>query len=184
MADIRELARLTDAQIDRLADVLIAVVDDGASIGFLPPLPRAEATSYWRGVLDPGVILLVAEQAGRIVGTVQLQLALRANGRHRAEVAKLMVDPSARRLGIGRQLMQAIGPIARREGRTLLVLDTREGDPSNALYLSMGYQEAGRIPRYARWANGHLDRTVLYFRELRAEIVRVIGATVTAVRTR
>ena len=168
MAEIRELMQLTSDQIERLADVLIAVVADGASVGFLPPVPREEATGYWRDTIGPGVVLLVAEHDGRIVGTVQLQLAMRANGRHRAEVAKLIVDASARRRGIGRQLIEAVEPIARREGRTLLVLDTREGDPSNALYVSMGYQEAGRIPRYARSASGSLDETVFYFKELAA----------------
>ena len=163
---IRRLSRLEPAQIEQLVDLLIASVDDGASIGFLPPLARDEAERYWSEALAPGVILLVAEQAGRIVGTVQLHLALKANGRHRAEVNKLMVHPDARRQGLGRLLMHHVEEVARREERTLLVLDTREGDPSNLLYRSLGYVEAGRIPRYARSANGELDTSVMYYKEL------------------
>jgi ribosomal protein S18 acetylase RimI-like enzyme len=164
--EIREVAALGAAEIGQLVELLIAVVDDGASVGFLPPLAPAEAEAYWRGVPGPGVALLVAERAGRIVGTVQLQAAMRANGRHRAEVAKLMVDPAARRQGVGRQLMAAVEAVAAREGRSLLVLDTREGDPSNALYRALGYQEAGRIPGYARSASGQLDATVFYYKQL------------------
>jgi ribosomal protein S18 acetylase RimI-like enzyme len=56
---------------------------------------------------------------------------------------------------------------AGRRGRTLLVLDTRAGDVSNRLYRSLGYVEAGRIPRFARSAGGRLDDTVIYYKELR-----------------
>ena len=67
--------------------MLVASVADGASIGFLPPLAVAEALTYWSSIPDDHTILLVLEQAGRIVGTVQGQLASRANGHHRAGIA-------------------------------------------------------------------------------------------------
>jgi ribosomal protein S18 acetylase RimI-like enzyme len=165
-ATIRRLEAIGEGERRRLIDLLVAVVDDGASVGFLPPLARAEAAAYWEGVLEPGVLLLVAEAAGEVAGTVQLHLALRPNGRHRAEVAKLMVHPRARRAGIGRALMLAAEAEAGRRGRTLLVLDTRAGDVSNRLYRSLGYVEAGRIPRFARSAGGRLDDTVIYYKEL------------------
>lgn len=164
---IRVAEQLTPEEIERLAQLLVAVVDDGASVGFLPPLDPEEARHYWREAPGPDAALLVAEdEAGQIVGSGQLHLERRANGRHRAEVAKLMVQPSARRRGIGRRLMERLEAIAREEGRTLLVLDTREGDPSNELYRSLGWVEAGRIPRYARSANGELHATVFYYKEL------------------
>ena len=163
---IRAASQLQAGEIRQLGELLVAVVDDGASIGFLPPLDPEEARRYWSGVLGPGVVLLVAEQDGRIVGSGQLHLEQRANGRHRAEVAKLMVHPSARRRGLGLRLMEQLETLARQAGRTLLVLDTREGDPSNRLYRSLGYLEAGRIPRYARSANGELHTSVFYYKEL------------------
>src|SRR5207248_7422685 len=116
-------------------------------------LTTEDARGYWRSVLDPGIILVVAEQDGRIVGTAQLHLATRANARHRAEVAKVLVHPNCQRQGIGRALMREIETAARANGRTLLVLDTREGDAANDFYRSLGYVEAGRIPRYARSTN-------------------------------
>ena len=163
---IRAISRLAPSDAAQLVELLIAVVDDGASIGFLPPLGRDEAERYWAGVLSRNVILLVAEEDGRIVGTAQLHLEPRANGCHRAEVAKLMVHPSARGRGLGRALMREVEAVAGRESRTLLVLDTREGDPSNALYRSLGYTVAGTIPRYARSTNGRLDASVFYYKEL------------------
>ncbi len=163
---IREVASLSNREIAELAAILVAVVAQGASVGFLPPLEMAVAEEYWRTALERGTILLVAERDGRIVGTAQLALALRPNGRHRAEVNKVLVHPAFQRQGIGRALMEAIEAIARREGRTLLHLDTREGDPSNRLYQSLGYTEAGRIPSWARSADGTLQATVFYFKLL------------------
>ena len=146
-------------------------MDGGASVGFLPPLDGEEARAYWDEVAATltggGRRLWIARAAdGGIVGSVQLDLAAQANGRHRAEVIKLMVVGSARRRGIGRALMEAAEAEARRLGRTTLVLDTRQGDPSEALYRGMGWQPAGTIPRYARSADGTLHTTAFYYKLL------------------
>jgi GNAT superfamily N-acetyltransferase len=163
---VREVRVLEDGMLDGLTDVLIGVVEQGASVGFLPPLAREDAERYWRGVLKPEVILLVAERDRKVVGTAQLEMAMRANGRHRAEVNKVLVHPDYQRQGIGRRLMTEIEAAARREGRSLLHLDTREGDSSNDVYRALGWTEAGRIPKWARSAGGTLDGTVFYFKEL------------------
>ena len=160
------------ARVDRpaLVAVLTDSVDGGASVGFLPPLDAGEADRYWQGVeaaIERGSRRLwVVRESGAIIGTVQLDLETRPNGSHRAEVMKLMVHSLHRRQGIGRGLMQAAEEDARRLGRTTLVLDTREGDPSERLYRSMGWVRAGVIPRYARSAGGALDATAFYFKLL------------------
>jgi ribosomal protein S18 acetylase RimI-like enzyme len=111
-------------------------------------------------------LLVAREDHGGLVGSVQLELALRPNALHRAEVQKVMVLTTARRRGIGRALMVAVEVEARRLGRTTLVLDTREGDPSERLYLGVGYQCAGIIPRYAKSATGVLDGSAFYYKLL------------------
>ena len=112
------------------------------------------------------MVLLVAERDGQVVGTVQLHSAESANGAHRGEVAKLLVHPACRRQGIARELMAALEDEARRDGTLLLVLDTREGDPSNDLYQALGYTEGGRIPDWARDAAGTLSATVFWYKTL------------------
>lgn len=130
----------------------------------MPPLKLSEATRYWEHVLSPEVILFIATTNNRVVGSVQLHLCTKQNGGHRAEIAKLMTHPEYRRHGIGRLLMNKAEERARQEGRSLLVLDTREGDPSNLLYASIGYIQAGRIPEYARSATGELHATIYYYK--------------------
>ena len=158
------------AALPELVELLKDVVDDGASVGFLPPLDRDEARDYWVGVTDAvrasRIVLLVARDDAGIAGCAQLDIASRPNGRHRAEVMKVMVATRARNRGLGRALMVAIEDVARTHRRTTLVLDTRRGDPSEHLYTSLGWQLAGIIPKYARSANGELHATALYFKLL------------------
>ncbi|MDF2659775.1 MAG: GCN5-related N-acetyltransferase [Paenibacillus sp.] len=154
------------SRINELAELLIRVVEDGASVGFMPPLSAEEATRYWEGVPGPDVVLYAALAGGRVAGSVQLHVCTKPNGSHRAEIAKLMTHPDYRRHGIGRRLMLQAEAKAAELGRTLLVLDTREGDPSNRLYSSIGYTRAGRIPGYARSADGELHATVYYYKNL------------------
>lgn len=153
-----------------LVALLQHTVDDGASIGFLPPLAESEAAAYWQSVeaalRTPHRLMLVAQEGDQILGSVQLDLAAKPNAPHRAEVVKLMVDPAARRQGIGRTLMQAIEARARAIGRTTLVLDTRQGDPSEQLYQGLGYTRAGAIPQYVINENGGMDATVIYYKLL------------------
>jgi acetyltransferase len=166
---------LGDALARRERPALIALLCDavasGASVGFLPPLDAAEADRYWDGVIADvaagGRVLLGArDEAGRLVGSAQLELAGKPNARHRAEVQKVMVLRAARRRGLGRALMCALDEHARRLGRTTLVLDTREGDPSEALYRSTGWTRFGVAPRYARSADGGLDGSAFYYKLL------------------
>lgn len=153
-----------EEHLKELSELLIKVVEDGASIGFLPPMGKVDAEKYWETVLSPEVILFVAKSNNQIVGSVQLHLSTKQNGSHRAEIAKLMTHPNYRRNGIGRSLMKRAEEIAKQKDRSLLVLDTREGDPSNKLYTSLGYIQAGRIPNYAKSENGELAATIFYYK--------------------
>ncbi len=168
---IRQLAGTeAAARLGQLCDLLTDTVAGGASIGFLPPLARIDADAYWRGVgdalADGSRLLWVAEDQTQLLGSVQLDLCMRLNGLHRAEVSKLMVATTARRRGIGRALMGALEAHAEQIGRTTLVLDTRTGDPSELLYQGLGYVKSGEIPRYARSADGVLHTTAFYFKLL------------------
>jgi GNAT superfamily N-acetyltransferase len=163
---VRRADSLTARERDELTEVLVACVDRGASLGFHAPLSPQVARDWWEGFPREGVILLVAELDGRIVGTVQLHAAESANGAHRGEVSKLLVHSAWRRRGLASLLMTHLEREARSMGKSLLFLDTREGDPSNDLYAHLGYREAGRIPDWARDSNGVFSTTVFWYKQL------------------
>lgn len=163
---LRAVTALAPEQLGDLCLVLRACVDEGASLGFHAPMPTAEAAAYWAGLPRPGVTLLVAEADGRVGGTVQMHAEAKANGAHRVEVAKLLVHPAWRRRGVAMRLMGHVEELARERGALLLVLDTREGDPSNLVYAAAGYQQGGRIPNWARDADGDLSATIFWYKDL------------------
>ena len=167
-----ELLDTTSAmrKADDLIELLQDAVASGASVGFLPPLNREDASAYWRAIfheIDTGKrLVLGAIDDDRLVGSAQLELASKPNALHRAEVQRVLVHRSARRQGIAEQMMRSLEQLARERGRTLLVLDTREGDPSELLYQKLGYTVAGVIPGYARSATGELDGSVFYYKRI------------------
>lgn len=168
---IEQLNEMQTVQaLPELVSLLQDAVDGGASVGFLLPLSTEEANSYWQDVLlairKQSRILLVARQEKAIVGTVQLDLVTKPNGIHRAEVQKLLVHRRVRRQGLGRALMIAVEAVAREAGRSLLVLETREGDPAEQLYLGLGYIKFGVVPQYARSPNGLLEASGFFYRFL------------------
>ncbi|MEE4411809.1 MULTISPECIES: GNAT family N-acetyltransferase [unclassified Serratia (in: enterobacteria)] len=172
MIEIQQLnADEVQNALPELAEMLQASVSQGASIGFVMPFTLEQAQAFWCRLL-PAIereerILLVARQAGRVVGTVQLLLDMPDNGRHRAEVVKLMVHPQARRQGIARELMLQIQQRAIQHQRHLLVLDTLTGDTAEGMYRQLGFQLAGSIPQYARASNGSaLDATSYMYKLL------------------
>jgi hypothetical protein len=144
----------------------------GAGVSFVIPFSIDDASAFWAEKVLPGVRagtrrVLVARDGDRIVGTVQLDLAMPPNQRHRGEVAKLLVHPDARRRGIARALMIALEDVAQSEGRTLLTLDTWTGGYAESLYRSLGYVIVGVIPRYARGSTTPgLEPTTIMYKEL------------------
>jgi len=142
------------ARTDELAALLHACVHAGANINFVLPFGLADA-AFWTAKVLPAVqggtrVLLIAEDAGRVVGTVQLDTGTPPNQAHRAEITKLLVHPDSRRRGIARALMAEIETVARARDRSLITLDTRTGDAAEPLYTSLGYETAGIIPGFCR----------------------------------
>lgn len=154
---------------DALYNVLHGCVAEGASIGFISLDPQPMLT-FWQGVVislaSGDKRLIVARQQGEIVATVMVVLGMMPNGQHRAEIAKLLVHPKARRQGIARELLHQAEKRAEQEGRTLLVLDTRSGDVAEQLYLAQGWQISGQIPHYALSTAGVFDATTVMFKRV------------------
>lgn len=156
--------------LPELCEVLQACVADGASVGFIDAADRQAIGRFWQdriySLASGDAELWVARQHGSLVATVMINSSPMPNGRHRAEITKLLVHPQARRQGIARQLMLQAEQQARLQGKTLLVLDTRSGDVASDLYRSLDWQVAGSIPFYAESTTGGQDATTYMFKLL------------------
>ncbi|WP_282693574.1 GNAT family N-acetyltransferase [Streptomyces sp. CC208A] len=146
--------------------MLVDAVDGGASVGFLAPLEPAEAAVWWAGAADGRDVWAAFGPDGAVTGAVTLLRTATANGRHRGEIARLLVHRSARGRGLGRRLLAAAEAHAAATGLTLLVLDTQTGSPAERLYRGAGWTPAGTIPAYAADPGGTLRATTLYYKVL------------------
>ncbi len=158
------------AALDELAAVLEDCVAGGASVNFMPPFPREAAATFFRGVVKDvargDIVLLAARDGGRIVGTVQLGLAMPPNQPHRADVKKLLVHRSGRERGVGAALMRQAEIEAKARGRTLLVLDTCSGSEADRLYTRSGWTRAGVIPDFALWPDGRFCDAAIFWKRV------------------
>jgi GNAT superfamily N-acetyltransferase len=167
--EIRRLgATELPAQLDGLAAVLTDCVAGGASVSYLAPFSHEQARAEFEAMAaeaDKGRRLILGAFAeGRLVGTVQVILALPPNQPHRAEIAKLLVHRSARKRGIAQLLMEHAESEARAEGKTLLVLDTVTGDNAERLYARLGWTRVGVIPGYALYPDRRPCDTTIFWK--------------------
>lgn len=166
---LNEATKLDAGLHAQLCELLIDSVHRGASVGFLKPLPMAEAEAYWQQVergLGAGHRLLLLQEGQALLGSVQLSLCQKPNGRHRGEVQKLFVHSRARGRGLASLLLRRVDELARAAGCSLLVLDTESGSKAEQVYRHLGWQHAGNIPDYAATPEGRLHPTALYFKQL------------------
>ena len=172
----------------RLADILVACVDGGEGLSFLPPLAPPVARAYWKRVAGQAAggerRLLCGWSEGVLAGAVTLDLGMPQDQQHRADVKKLMVHPDARRRGLGRALMQRAEQEAVRAGRALLTLNARAEAAAEQLYRAMGWQEGGRIPGCTLSADGTPFDTVIFWKKISSAQKSTSPAQAGEVKTR
>ncbi|MEF3118968.1 GNAT family N-acetyltransferase [Streptomyces chrestomyceticus] len=159
-----------DAGVPGLADLLTDTVAGGSSLGFVAPFGREEAAAWWRAqrpaVADGTLDIWVAESLAGITGTISLAHPQKANGRHRAEIVKLLVHRTARGQGLGRTLLTTAEQFAARSGFRLLLLDTETAGPADHLYRRTGWTPYGTVPSYAADPGGELRDCTFFYKEV------------------
>ena len=167
MSTVSRLPALSVEDIDALSALLTDAVVNGASVGYVLPVDGELINAYWRSIADEinsgALALFAVRRDARIIASAQLAFCGKPNGRHRAEVQKVLVHSSARRMGLGAALMRAAEQHAREAARSLLVLDTETHSAGQKLYEAMGYQAAGVIPKFGIGnSGGFVPTTYMY----------------------
>jgi len=157
------------ALLTGLVELLRDAVQDGASVGFVQVPGVADAERWWRRHLAGGWTWVAVEESqgtARVAGTVSLRVDQPENGRHRADLTKLLVHRDFRGRGIASRLVTAAEEAAVEAGRTLLVLDTETGSPAEGIYERWGWRRVGTIEGYAVNPDGSVRGTTLFSKVL------------------
>lgn len=138
--DIREATR-----DDVPAIVALYADDDLGRLREQPsdPLPDAYLAAFEAIDRDPNHRLVVVEDAGEVVGTLQLTLlpSLTFRGGWRAQIEAVRTARGHRGAGLGRQLLTWAVEEARRSGCHLVQLTTNaERTEAAAFYRSLGFE--------------------------------------------
>jgi len=97
-------------------------------------------------LMQPGVLLEVEPDSGFILIRIAAD---------EAEILTLVVRPAARRQGAASRLVAAAADLAIAAGAVRLFLEVAEDNgPARALYGALGFESAGRRPRYYARSNG------------------------------
>lgn len=156
--------------LQQLADLLIATVAAGGSVGFMHPLSAAAAQTFWSNALTAAAegqrVIFGAWEGEKLIGTVTLIVGMPPNQPHRAEIAKMMTHPDHRQQGVATRLMQAAEAEAATRGKTLLVLDTAAEEGAGPFYEKLGFTLTGEIPDFALKPHGGLTGTLFYWKRL------------------
>ena len=131
----------------RLAEILCACVDAGASVSYLPPLAPDVARGFWK------------RMAADVAAGTRILLAAWDDadaGRHRDAGVRVLAEPAASRRGAeaagasrratprrGARADGACRAEALRAGRSLLTLDTRAGDAAESVVPCHGLAGGG-----------------------------------------
>jgi len=160
---------------------MACITTDHTLATFLPPLSHAKVLHFWQGyaadvaegLRDIIMILLPAqselsEAEAEVVAVVVLHKPMAETGPFRAEVLKLFVSPEHRKKGLAKRLMVKLEEVARREERTLLMLDTETGSPAESVYPRLGYTKIGEIPGFGiSPQDGSLRTETFFYKDLR-----------------
>ena len=163
-------AAAVEQHLGALAQLLLDAHDSNMALGLAAPLTRAGAEASCRETangLEPGErVQLAALDGDSLVGAVQLTRSGAGNGRHRAEIQRLVVRADVRGQGVGRVLMEAAVEHARALGLRLLWLTTHAGTDADRIYEHLGWTRSGVIPDYAALPSGALAANAFYYLSL------------------
>jgi GNAT superfamily N-acetyltransferase len=159
------------ASIDDLAQLLLDAHASNMALGLAPPLTAERSRLAWAATadeLDPErrALLGMRDDAGRVIGTVQLVRATADNGRHRGEIVRLAVRGDLRGHGFGRALLEAAVERARGMDLLLLWLTTHADTEADGFYERCGWTRLGVMPSYSERPDGALAPNAFFYLQL------------------
>jgi ribosomal protein S18 acetylase RimI-like enzyme len=158
---VSAIRRVRTDEWQALRDLRLRALAD-APLAFSATLAEAQARNeaWWResarrSAEDEAWITFVAERDGQLVamatGTFPVERLHALDDPAIASLIQMWVDPSARRTGLGRELVEAVVTWAAAHGSAVLRTGVTASEWRGvAFYESLGFRDTGRREEYAR----------------------------------
>jgi L-amino acid N-acyltransferase YncA len=158
---VLNIRQATEADGDAIWNIFHAVITPGNTYAFNPQMSRQDALAGWFG---PDTHTYVAEKDQHVVGTYILRPNESGGGSHVANAA-FMVAPTARGLGVGKQMGEHCLSEARRLGFRAMqfnfVVSTNEA--AIRLWKQLGFEIVGTLPGAFRHPErGYVDVYIMF----------------------
>lgn len=119
---------MVETDLDAIAKLEAAIFTDAWTI-----------KSIYDTFCQKQAFIVTAENDGKVAGYCIVYFVL-----DEGEIARIAVDTSCRRQGVGGKILEQVSQICKDKGITRLLLDVRENNESaRRFYLSYGFQEDG-----------------------------------------
>lgn len=152
MVELVRNPRLTDALVEQLVSVWVAVTEAGGAVGFTAPVTadqvrREAAETHVAEVRAGRQDLVVACQDGAVIGFGFLAtIAGPAVKSHVGVVTRLQRHPAAAGRGVGAAVLAELEGCAADRGLAVVTLTVRGGTGVERFYLAHGYRLDARLP--------------------------------------
>lgn len=166
----------TDADWPLLWPIIEQVVAAGDSYAYPEDLDSDTARALWMEV-EPGRTV-VARDGGTVVGTAKMGPNRPGRGAHIA-TASFMVDPGARRGGVGRAMGEYVIDWAGRNGYRGIQFNAvvESNLPAVSLWTDLGFELVGTVPEaFAHATDGYVGLHVMFRRLDPSRWPRVSGS--------
>ena len=147
---------------DAIWIIFKAVVSTGTSYVYHPNTPKERAFDIW--MVWPKKTMVCLNESGKIVGTYYVKENRPDLGSHICRCG-FMVDPNARRQGIGEAMCKHALVLAKSLGFRGMQLSyvVTTNIPSVQLWEKMGFQKVGRVPNaFQHQELGDVDVWIMY----------------------
>ena len=155
------IRKALDGDREHVWQIIEAVIAGGDTYVFEPGTPRGEMLDYW---FDPAKHVYVADEGGKIVGTMWIKANQPGLGSHVANAA-YMVSPAAAGKGVGRAMAEHSLDEARRFGFTAMQFNfvVKSNESAVRLWQKVGFEIIGEIPDAFRHATlGPINAYIMY----------------------
>jgi phosphinothricin acetyltransferase len=151
-----------ESDLPAIVDIYNGSITDGKSSTNTQPTTVRRSTGWFRQHKATSKPILVAEDAGRIVGWLSVRPFYSREAYDRTGKVKIYVEPQSRGRGIGKELLDEAMSCGKSSGlNTLVCYMLADNELARRLFEDSGFDPWGQLPGVARLGTTDKDLIIM-----------------------